>query len=250
MIKANYPKLRETLHHKEWACKTLLCCALLCRHALRCFALPVFSLLYFALRYFALLCFVSLLCFVLLCFVLIYVALLCFVFFAVFCFALLGFLFALRFFALLCLLCFALLNNEKQTKPGGPWAGLEPKWIRSQCVSLSLFLYIYKYIYGQMRELPPWSICCDVGIKHFRETRPITCLITSCCHSYALEKRYDILHVVGSFPELKPEFNAVGSPGEPGVRFIHVFTSTYWNVWISQVHIERYGNLSCFYMCF
>ena len=50
---------------------------------------------------------------------------------------------------------------------------------------------------------------------------------------YALETRYDTLHVFESFPELEPEFNAVGSPGVPVVRFIHVLTNQYYNVWKS-----------------
>ena len=58
-------------------------------------------------------------------------------------------------------------------------------------------------------------------------------LIPFCFHTYALEQHYDILHVFESFPELEPEFNAVGSPGVPGVRFIHVLTNKYYNVWKS-----------------
>ena len=57
-------------------------------------------------------------------------------------------------------------------------------------------------------------------------------LIPFCFHTYALEQRY-ILHVFESFPELKPEFHAVGSPGVLGVRFIHVLTNKYYNVWKS-----------------
>ena len=58
-------------------------------------------------------------------------------------------------------------------------------------------------------------------------------LIPFCFHTYALEQRYDILHVFESFPELEPEVTAVGSPGVPGVRFIHVLTNKYYNVWKS-----------------
>ena len=57
-------------------------------------------------------------------------------------------------------------------------------------------------------------------------------LIPFCFLTYALEERC-ILHVFESFPELEPEFNAVGSPGVPGVRFIHVLTNKYYNVWKS-----------------
>ena len=38
---------------------------------------------------------------------------------------------------------------------------------------------------------------------------------------------------IESFPELEPEFNAVGSPGVPGDGFIHVLTNRYYNVWNS-----------------
>ena len=55
-------------------------------------------------------------------------------------------------------------------------------------------------------------------------------LIPFCFHTYPLETSYDILHVFDSFPELEPEINAVGSPGVPGVRFIHVFTNKYYNM--------------------
>ena len=50
-------------------------------------------------------------------------------------------------------------------------------------------------------------------------------LIPLCFHTYALGQRCDILHVFESFPDLEPEFDAVGSSGVPGVRVIHVFTN-------------------------